>query len=159
MKNIKSNNPNSIQEAYRYLTNAKQTLGNSPLEYGRYSDSKYVREAAGIAYLSALKAIDVFLLSRGVSEDDLPKSIEEYREAVTKKMPHNGKLKAALDTVYENLHKLAYYQGGTDVKMVKSGLENCKKIIEMIDKTLGSSTSHSTVNEPRSIYLTRKSKK
>lgn len=159
MKNSKSNNPNSIQEAYRYLANAKQTLSNSPIEYGRYSDSKYVSEAAGIAYLAALKAINVFLLSREMQESELPQSIEGYREMMRTKMPHNGKLKASLQIIYENLHILAYYRGGTGIKMIKEGLENCKKIIEMIDKTLEQSRSHLMVNEPQEMYLTGKSKK
>lgn len=159
MKNIKSNNPNSIQEAYRYLANAKQTLANSPIEYGIYTDSKYVSEAAGIAYLSALKAINIFLLSRGMQEKEFPQSIEGYRDMIRNKMPHNGKLMAALHIAYQNLHLFGCYRGGTDVKMIKSGLENCKKIIEMIDKTLGQSASHSMVSEPQEIYLTGKSKK
>ncbi|MEA3447961.1 MAG: DUF5618 family protein, partial [Bacteroidota bacterium] len=46
----------AIKEAYRYLNNAKKTISKSPIEYGIYLDAKYVKEAAGIAYLSALKA-------------------------------------------------------------------------------------------------------
>ena len=30
----------TIEEAYRYLENAKQTLSKSPVEYGLYTDSK-----------------------------------------------------------------------------------------------------------------------
>ena len=128
-------NEYSIGEAYRYLANAKQTISKSSIEYGIYTDSKYVREAAGIAYLSALKAIDTYLINKGIAEKDLPSSIEEYRTLVKKRIPLNGKLMAALKIVYENLHLFAYYRGGTDVKMVKSGFEQCKKIIDMLDKT------------------------
>jgi hypothetical protein len=149
----------SIEECWRYLANAKETLSKSPIEYGRYTDSKYVQEAAGIAYLSALKAIDVFLLSRGVSKNELPKSIEEYEMMVRTKMPHNGKLMAAINTIYENLHILAYYRGGTDVKMVKLGFENCKRIIEMIFRTLGTKSSPPMVSEPRVTYGSKKKKK
>ena len=38
-----------------------------------------------------------------------------------KKIPHNGKLKAALKIAYENLHLFAYYRGATGVKLVKEG--------------------------------------
>lgn len=150
-------NPNSIKEAYRYLANAKKTIGNSTIKYGRYSDSKYVKEGVGIAYLSAFKAIDVYLLSRGMSEKELPKSIEEYRKIIHKKMPHNGKLIAMINNVYENLHIFAYYRGGTEVQMVKSGLLNCKKIIEMIERSLVKSSSPDKysgkmVNEPKVKY-------
>lgn len=159
MQTVKSKAPNTIQEAYRYLANAKKTLGNSQIEYGKYTDAKYVSEAAGIAYLSALKAINAFLISRGMSTKSLPDSIEEYRDVIQKKMPHNGKLMAAFTIAYENLHILAYYRGGTGVKMVKEGLENCKKIIALIDWSLGKSSSHSIVNEPEVKYHTKKSKK
>lgn len=125
----------ATKEAVRYLDNAKHTLHKSSIEYGRYKDSKYVREAAGIAYLAALKAIDGYLVSKGVPKDKLPESIEEYWVAMKKHIPLNGKLYAPLSTVYENLHLFAYYREGTDVNMIKSGLENCKKIIEMLSKT------------------------
>jgi hypothetical protein len=54
-----------------YLENAKQTLSKSLIEYGTiYSDSKYVREASGIAYLSAppftCGAEIYFSVSRGI---------------------------------------------------------------------------------------------
>ena len=51
----------AIKEAYRYLQNAKDTLAKIPIEDGIYMDSKYVREASGIAYLAPLLAEKVFL--------------------------------------------------------------------------------------------------
>ena len=113
----------AIKEAYRYLLNAKQTISNSPIEYGIYQDTKYVREAAGIAYLTALKAIDGYLIGKGIPADELPDSIEEYRRLVKKKIPLNGILVGALTIVYENLHLFAYYREGRSVNMVKEGFE------------------------------------
>ena len=132
---IRKDNEYAISEAYRYLENAKETLKKSDMEYGVYCDAKYVREAAGIAYLSALKAIDTYLLRKGVRQDDLPDSIEAYRFMIKKKIPLNGNLMAALRIVYENLHLLAYYRGGVGIEMVKEGFVNCKKIIDMLAKT------------------------
>ena len=126
----------TITEAYRYLENAKETIAKSPIEYGRYTDSKYVSSGAGIAYLAALRAIDAYLISRDFPKDKLPKSIDGYFDTIHKKIPLNGKLSAALTIVYENLHILAYYRRGTDVKMVKSGLENVMKIITMMEKSI-----------------------
>jgi hypothetical protein len=126
----------TIEEAYRYLENAKQTLSKSPVEYGLYTDSKYIREAAGIAYLSALKAIDTYLLYKGIDRDKLPKSIDGYWDLMRKKIPVNGKLKSALTIAWENLHVFAYYRGAKDVKLLKSGFENCKKIIQMLEKAM-----------------------
>ena len=154
MKKSIPNNSDSIKEAYRYFANAKETIAKSRIEYGRYIDPKYVSEAAGIAYLSALNAINAFLLSQGLSVKELPTSIEQYRFVVSKKTPHNGKLMAALNTVYENLHLLAYYRGGTDVKMIKSGFEKCKNIIQMMEYSLDKPSGKSMVNEPKEKYDT-----
>ena len=104
-------NEYSISEAYRYLANAKETLSKSPIEYGRYKDPKYVREAAGIAYLAALKALNVYFVSIGIEKKILPKSIDGYWDLIRKKVPLNGKLTAAISTIYENLHVDAYYRG------------------------------------------------
>ncbi len=143
----------NLAEAYRYLANAKEILGKSPIEYGRYCDSKYVREAAGMTYLSALKALDVYLISVGTDKAKLPKSIDGYWDLIRKKIPLNGKLSAALSTVYENIHILAYYRGGTSVVMVKDGFENARKVIEMINKLMDKKqTTHNIVCEPEETY-------
>jgi len=151
-------NEYSISEAYRYLANAKETLSKSPIEYGRYTDSKYVREAAGMAYLAALKAIDVYLISIGLERKVLPKSIDGYWNLIRKKIPLNGKLTASVNTVYENLHIFAYYRGGVGVEMVKEGFSNAKKIIDMLSKLMPeTSNRESMVCEPEVKY--RKTKK
>ena len=131
-----TNNENSIREAYRYLANAKDTLGKSPVEYGRYTDRKYVSEAAGIAYLAALRAIDAYLLNKGIPEKQLPKSIEGYWSFIKQHITLNGKLSASLRIVYEDLHLGAYYRGFTDVNVIKSGLQNVKIIIKMMDRLI-----------------------
>lgn len=148
-----------ISEAYRYLANAKETLGKSQIEYGRYCDSKYVREAAGMAYLSALKALDVYLISVGTEKGKLPKSIEGYWAMIRKKIPLNGKLSAALSTVYENMHIDAYYRGHTNVDLVKAGFENARKVIEMINKLLDKTqVNKNIVGEPKVKYKIKKRK-
>lgn len=135
-QNIQKDSEYTIEEAYRYLENAKQTISKSPIEYGLYTDSKYIREAAGIAYLSALKAIDTYLLFKGVDEKKLPKSIDGYWDLIQKKTPVNGKLKAALTLAYQNLHIFAYYRGSKSTTLLKEGFENCKKIIQMLEKAM-----------------------
>jgi hypothetical protein len=49
-------------EGRRYLANGKETI----------------QKAGIIAYRAALKAMDGYLLKRGVEQERLPKSIEEY---------------------------------------------------------------------------------
>jgi len=131
-----TDNEYSIDEAYRYLANAKETIARSLIQYGIYTDSKYVREAAGIAYIAAFKALDTYFINKGMNKAELPQSIDEYREFARKKIPLNGKLNASLKIVYENLHILAYYRGGTEVQMIKAGFENVRKVIEMMDKLM-----------------------
>ncbi|MCX6278140.1 MAG: DUF5618 family protein [Bacteroidetes bacterium] len=145
-------NEYTIAEAYRYLANAKETISKSPIVYGIYTDSKYVREAAGIAYLSALKALDVYFLSKGMNKADLPQSIEEYLTFVKKKIPLNGKLNSALTVVYQNLHIFAYYRGGIGLEMVKEGFDNARKVIEMMDKLMVKPTNQNFVSEAKASY-------
>ena len=150
----------NLNEAYRYLANAKETLSKSQIEYGRYCDSKYVREAAGMAYLAALKALDVYLISTGVERARLPKSIEGYWDLIRRKIPLNGKLTAAVSIAYENMHIDAYYRGHTGVGLVKEGFENSRKVIDMMSKLMEKSTgTKSTVCEPEVKYKIKKRKK
>jgi len=153
-------NEYSISEAYRYLANAKETLSKSPIEYGRYKDPKYVREAAGIAYLAALKALDVYFVSIGIEKKILPKSIDGYWDLIRKKVPLNGKLTAAISTIYENLHVDAYYRGHTNTDLVKAGFGNARKVIEMINKLIDKTPEpRNIVCEPETNYQKLKGKK
>ena len=146
----------TISEAYRYLANAKETIAKSPIAYGIYTDSKYVREAVGIAYLAALKALDVYSISKGMKIAELPQSIEEYLTFVKKKIPLNGKLSAAITIVYQNLHIFAYYRGGVETTMVKSGFQNVRKTIDMINKLMEKTAAHNLLAEPKTPYKTKR---
>ncbi|MEW6102299.1 MAG: DUF5618 family protein [bacterium] len=123
----------AFSEANRYFANAKATLVKSPIEYNIYKDKKYVKEGCAMAYLSALEAINGYLLSSGMSDDKIPTSITEYTRAM-RKIPHNGKLMAALTTVYQNLHIFGYYRGGVAVGMIKEGFKSAKLIIDTLKK-------------------------
>jgi Domain of unknown function (DUF5618) len=122
-----------IKEAKRYLANGKETIGKSPIEGKLYADEKYVREGAGIAYLAALKAIDGYLVGKGVSKDKLPKSIEEYWAMKKKYIPMNGKFSQNLTIAYKTLHIAAYYQGLNTISNVKEGMSAVKEIITMLE--------------------------
>jgi len=155
-----TDNEYTLSESYRYLANAKETISKSPIGYGIYTDSKYVREAAGIAYLAALKALDVFFISKGMKKAELPQSIEEYQTFIKKKIPLNGKLNSALTIVYQNLHIFAYYRGGIGMEMVKEGFDNARKVIEMISKLMDKpKETKNLVCEPETKYQKLKRKK
>jgi hypothetical protein len=124
----------AISEAKRYLKNAKEILSKTEIEYGKiYKDPKATREAAGIAYLAALLAIDGYLISKGTPKDKLPTSIDGYMDAV-RKIPRNGKLMANLITAHQNLHVFAYYRGGVNVDMIKAGIKSVEEIINILEK-------------------------
>jgi hypothetical protein len=124
----------AISEAKRFLKNAKEILSKTEIEYGKiYKDPKATREAAEIAYLAALLAIDGYLISKGIPKDKLPTSIDGYTDAV-RKIPRNGKLMANLITAYQNLHILAYYRGGVNVDMIKAGIKSVEEIINILEK-------------------------
>lgn len=126
----------AIAEARRYLSNAKDILkSKTSIKNDRYLDKKYVREASAMAYLSAIIPIKWYLFGKGIitNKRKLPKSYDQYTMFI-KKIPRNGKLMDYYNTVYENLHVAGYYEGYSDVKLIKSGFEKAQKIIDMLAK-------------------------
>jgi len=126
------------KEPIRYIENAKEILGKSSVEDSFYTDMKYVKYAFGTAYLGVLKAIDEFLLSRGVEKDKLPKKVEEY-EKLLKKFAgvYNGRLIRQFETIYNELHIAGYYRGVLQrVSIVKDAIANAKDFIEKIDRLM-----------------------
>jgi hypothetical protein len=121
-------------EAIRYFENAKELLSKSPIEDNTYTDIKYVQEACGTAYLAVLKAIDEYLIKRGVTSKDLPQSVEGYRDMLKKHLSiHNGKLTREFDKLYKTLHIAGYYRGLLeDVNMLKDAFKVAKTFIEKI---------------------------
>jgi hypothetical protein len=126
------------KEPIRYIENAKEILGKSSVEDSFYTDMKYVKSTFGTAYLGVLKAIDEFLLSRGVEKDKLPKKVEEY-EKLLKKFAgaYNGRLIRQFETIYNELHIAGYYRGVLQrVSIVKDAIANAKDFIEKIDRLM-----------------------
>ena len=123
-----------MKEALRYLQNAKEILRKAPIEDGRYADVKYVQEACGVAYLAILKAIDEYLLNKGLNRKELPKSVDAYRKALQKYLNiHNGKLLREFEGIYDELHIAGYYRALLGhVNVVKDALKAAKEFIEKI---------------------------
>ena len=123
------------KEAIRYLENAKELLSKSPIEDNRYyTDVKYVQEACGTVYLAILKAIDEYLLKRGLTKKELPKSVDGYRRVLQKYIVvHNGKLLKEFEILYEELHIAGYYRGNLQsVGAIKELLKDAKSFIGKI---------------------------
>jgi len=123
-----------MKEALRYLNNAKEILRKGPIEDNRYTDVKYVQEACGTAYLSVVKAIDEYLLNKGLDKKELPKSVDAYRKALQKHLAvHDGKLLREFEALYDQLHIAGYYRGLLhNVDVVKNALKAAKAFIEKI---------------------------
>jgi hypothetical protein len=73
-----------MRESLKYLQNAKEILKKAPIDDGRYADVKYVQDAWGTAYLAIIKAIDGYLMNKGLSKKGLPKSTEGVQKGITK---------------------------------------------------------------------------
>lgn len=123
-----------MKEALRYLNNSKEILKSVPVENGTYTDIKPVREACGVAYLAVLMAIDEYLMKRGLSKKELPRSIDAYRRALQKHLVvHDGKLLREFEALYEALHIAGYYRGNLYlVDMIKEALKAARAFIEKI---------------------------
>ena len=125
-----------MKESIRYLHNAREILRKAPREGRIYTDIKPVREACSTAYLSVLLAIDEFLLKRGVTEKELPQSVDNYRDALRKHLSvHNGKLFKEFDVLYYELHLAGYYRGFLrETDTVQSVFKVAQQFIEKLGK-------------------------
>ena len=123
-----------MKEALRYLESAKAILKTASIEDNTYTDGKPVQEACGTAYLAVLKAIDEYLLKKGIDEKELPQSVDGYRDMLRKYlMIHNGRLLKEFDKLYKLLHIAGYYRGLLeDVTVVKDALKAAKIFIEKV---------------------------
>jgi hypothetical protein len=125
-------------EATRYMDNAKECLKKAKKEDDYYHDKKYVKMACGTAYSGLLVALDCFLMLKGV---DMPtkkltkkqrKSIEYYQSNITK---IDKKMLDYLNSAYDVLHLWGYYDGVTNVNIIKEGFDKAYKIIDKIKPT------------------------
>lgn len=122
------------RDALRYLQNARGILKGVPIEDSTYLDVKPVREAFGTAYLSVLEAINEYLLKKGLTKKELPKSVDAYKQALQKYAAvHDGKLMREFEKLYDLLHIAGYYRGLIyDVEVVKDALKATKTFIDKI---------------------------
>jgi hypothetical protein len=119
-------------EAVRYMDNAKETLKRAEKQDdGYYRDEKYVKSACGIAHLGVLRAIDAWLIMKGVQ---LPgkkqqKSFALYEYTIAQ---IDKKMLSVLKSAYGVLHIAGYYHGVTKIDIIKNGFNDAYEIIEKI---------------------------
>ena len=118
-------------EAIRYMDNAKEYLKTAKKEGMFYQDKKYVKTACGTAYNGLLIALDGFLMLKGIDKPNKKqrKSIEFYQDSIAK---IDRKLLNYLNSAYEVLHLMGYYDGITKVSIISDGFNLANKFIEKI---------------------------
>lgn len=114
------------------MNNAKEILKTVPIEDNTYTDVKPVREALGTAYLAVLEAIDEALIRKGLSEKELPTSVDAYRKALQKYLVvHDGRLLREFESLYRVIHIAGYYRKLIDrVDIIKDAMKAAKAFIE-----------------------------
>ena len=125
-----------IQEAERYLQNARQILSEKAGKDGDYyTDRKYVKMAGHTAWCGVLVALDGALGVRtGLKRGQRPE-FKDYQEGVSKM---DNKMNRPLLNSYETLHKTLGYDGNLKYKIVQAGLEEAQYIIDWAEKQLNS---------------------
>jgi len=132
---MKKKNP--IEEARRYVDNAKQTLNEKAeldIEAQRYQDPKYVRAAGNYLWLGVLMALDAVF---HVREDRRTRvDIKDYLKAVGQR---DEKLLDWVNDGYMLMHLYMNYDGIQDKKVCVQGICLANQIIDrcamMLPKT------------------------
>ena len=120
--------PAHIQEAERYLKNAREILSEKAEKTdGYYSDRKYVRMAGNTAWNGVLEAMDGTLNVTAKMKKDQRPDIKDYQQAIT---VQDKKILSVFLSAYDTLHKAMGYDGNLNAKVVQSGLQDAKTIIE-----------------------------
>lgn len=119
---------NPIDEARRYVDNARETLrekGEFNAELNRYDDEKYVRAAGNYLWLGVLMALDAVF---NVREDRRTRvDIKDYREAVGRR---DKKLLALVNDGYDVMHLYMNYDGNQSKGVSDEGFRLANNIID-----------------------------
>lgn len=120
-------------EAQRYLHNAITILSTQAKKAGtHYQDAKYVKKACGTAYNGVLLALDAYLALNGKpvkKRKNERKSVDDYRSVLA---TIDKKMLKTYNDAYEFLHLVGYYDGNTNAKVIKVGLDSAQSIINKI---------------------------
>jgi hypothetical protein len=119
---------NTVQEAKRYLDNAREILRDKAhKEDGYYQDSKYVKMAGHTAYVGVLVALDELLGKKGKGRKD----VDWYKQNLAKQ---DKKILNAFLTAYQVLHLDMAYDGAKSAKLAATGFEEAETIIDWVEQ-------------------------
>ena len=116
---------NPIEEARRYVANAKETIkkANYDPELKSYTDKKYIKTAGNILWSGCLIALDTVLqVRKGKGRP----SIEKYKEAAGKR---DRTLLHYINLGYETMHLVMGYDGNREKQVCDAGFERANLII------------------------------
>ena len=119
---------NPIDEARRYVENAKKTLkenGELDTELNIYQDDKYVRAAGNYLWLGVLMALDAVFHVRKDRRTRV--DIKDYREAIGKR---DKKLLALVNNGYDVMHLYMNYDGNQSKDVSDGGFRIANSIID-----------------------------
>ncbi|KQS34163.1 DUF5618 family protein [Dyadobacter sp. Leaf189] len=118
---------NSVQEAKRYLDNAKEILREkAKKEDGFYQDKKYVKLAGHAAYTGILVALDGLLGVKGKGR----KSVDWYLQEIGKL---DKKALTSFHTAYDTLHLSMGYDGNQSADISATGLKLAESLINWVE--------------------------
>ena len=119
--------PNTIQEAKRYLDNAKEILREKARkEDGYYQDKKYVKLAGHAAYTGVLVALDALFDEKSRKRKD----VDWYKERLAK---IDRKMLNSFNGAYEILHLSMSYDGVLNAGVTVEGLKEAERIINWVE--------------------------
>ncbi|MGJ7033377.1 DUF5618 family protein [Niabella hirudinis] len=118
-----------IEEAKRYMANAKAILSEKAgkLEHF-YTDKKYVKLAGHAAYSAVLVALDSVFADGKKGR----KNVEWYRDQLSLE---NKKMLSYFVSAYDTLHLAMGYDGNPNAKVAKAGLDDAERIIKWVETT------------------------
>ena len=117
-----------IEEATRYLKNARKILRENGKQEGKfYGDKKYVKMAGNMAWNGVVKALDNTLAMRKNLKKGQCTDVKDYQREIGKL--NHSKLKL-FNNAYDTLHRVLGYDGNLSVVIVREGLREAQEIIQ-----------------------------
>ena len=132
--NMEKTNP--IEEAKRYVANAKMILKEKAIKDGLlYQDSKYVKLAGHALWTGCLLALQYALKIEQKKGHRL--DIKDFKEAASKR---NKKLLAYVTSGYNIMHLSMSYDGEKSYGVSKSGVDIANEIIKWCENNADSNS-------------------
>lgn len=118
---------NTIQEAKRYVENARELLREKALkEDGYYQDTKYVKMAGHTAYAGVLVALNGLLGKKGKGRKD----VDWYKQHLAKL---DKRMLNSFVGAYDTLHLSMSYDGNPLASVATAGLQKAETIINWVE--------------------------